>query len=86
MRYWMHWHNVRYEAGKRVDRLYLKLARHMPGKLRMWVVVDAANTAIFDIHPRPDGYAGPDGLTFSEICDGAIRDSTAASITKEAGQ
>jgi hypothetical protein len=66
-------HTIKYEVNKRVDNMLLKIARHMPARLRMWVVVDSANTSIFHIHPREDGYAGPDGLTFREIYDGALR-------------
>lgn len=73
MTHWMHWHNVRYEADKRLDRFALWIAHRMPGRLRKWVVVSSANESIFNLHPRPDGYAGPDGLTFSEIYDGAVR-------------
>lgn len=72
MSYWLHWHNVRYEMGKRVERLCLWLARKMPGQLRMWVVVDATNTAR-NLYPDPTGYAGPDGLGYREIHDGALR-------------
>lgn len=72
MRYWMHWHNVRYEASKRVDRACPWLAARLPGKLRMWVVVDSTNTAR-NLYPDPTGYAGPDGLGYSEIHDGALR-------------
>jgi hypothetical protein len=74
--YWRHWHNVRYGADKRLDRLALNVARRLPGRLRMWVVVDSANTSIFELHPRPDGYAGPDGLTYAHIYDGARRKAT----------
>lgn len=72
MRNW-YLHTFRYEINKRLDLLYLKAARVMPGRLRMWVVVDSANTAIFEVHPRPDGYAGPDGLDYKQIYDGACR-------------
>jgi len=73
MAYWMHWHNVRYEAGKRIERLWLLIAMHMPVALRMWVVVDATNTAR-RLYPHPTGYAGPDGLGYAEIYDGACRE------------
>ena len=73
MRYWMQPIHLRYEIGKRLDDVFRRLARRLPARLRVWVVVDSANTAIFDLHPRADGYAGPDGLTFSEIYDGAQR-------------
>lgn len=72
MRYWMHWHNVRYEIGKRVDRLLLDIACNMPARLRMWVVVDSTNTAR-KLYPDVDGYTGPDGLGYAEIYDGACR-------------
>jgi hypothetical protein len=71
MRYWTRWVHVRYEIGKRADRLCLKLACRMPARLRMWVVVDATNTAR-QLYPLPDGHAGPDGLGYSEIYDGAL--------------
>jgi hypothetical protein len=70
--YWTHWPNVRYELHKRVERACLALARRMPGEMRMWVVVDAANTAR-RMYPDPTGYAGPDGLAFEHIYDGATR-------------
>lgn len=72
MRYWTHWHNIRYEAAKRVDRMALAIAVRMPGRLRMWVVVDSTNDARL-LHPHPTGYAGPDGLGYKEIYDGALR-------------
>lgn len=75
--YWAHWHNWRYEARKRVERLCLAIARRMPAELRKWVVVDATNTAR-RLYPAPDGYAGPDGLEFRHIIDGAIRSTDAA--------
>jgi len=80
MSYWRHWHNVRYEiVEKRIKtNLCLWIARHLPRQVRLWVVVDSANESIFNVHPRPDGYAGPDGLTFAEIYDGAIRAKRAA--------
>jgi hypothetical protein len=74
--YYMHWHNIRYEIGKRVERFWMWVARHMPRELRMWVVVDSANYSIFNLHPRPDGYAGPDGLDYQQIYDGARREKT----------
>lgn len=67
-----YWINVRYELGKRVDRCCLWLAARMPAKLRMWVVVDSTNTAR-RLYPDPTGYAGPDGLGYPEIYDGARR-------------
>ena len=68
--YWRHWHNIRYEVGKRVDFFCLWLARKMPAKLRMWVVVDSTNTARL-LYPTVDNYAGPDGLAYKHIYDGA---------------
>jgi hypothetical protein len=50
----------------------LAVVLRMPGWLRMWVVVDATNEAR-RLYPDPSGYAGPDGLTFSHIYDGALR-------------
>jgi hypothetical protein len=72
MRYWLHLHNLRYEAGKRLDSACLWLAGRMPNRLRMWTVVDATNTAR-RLYPDPTGYAGPDGLGYKEIHDGALR-------------
>lgn len=72
LQYWSHWHNVRYEINKRIDRLYLKVARNMPGRLRMWIVVDSTNEARL-LFPETDGYAGPDGLGYEEIYHGALR-------------
>lgn len=72
MTYWTHWHNIRYELNKRVERLCLWIAHRMPGQLRVWVVVDSTNTAR-RLYPHPTGYAGPDGLGYSEIHDGALR-------------
>lgn len=72
MSYWLHWHNIKYEISKRFDQVLLKIATKLPGRLRMWVVVDSANTSI-RLHPRVDGYAGPDGLNFNQIYDGAER-------------
>lgn len=72
MRYWTHWHNVRYEMSKRVERVLLAIAHRMPARLRVWVVVDSTNVAR-ELHPHPTGYAGPDGLGYAEIYDGAMR-------------
>ena len=71
MRYWTHPHNLRYEAEKRIERLLLVVAMRMPARLRMWVVVDATNTAR-KLYPHPTGYAGPEGLGYREIYDGAL--------------
>lgn len=71
MHYWTHWHNIRYEIDKRVDRLSLTIAHRLPGRLRMWVVVDSTNAAR-RLYPHHTGYAGPDGLTYKEIYDGAL--------------
>lgn len=67
-------YTFKYELGKRVDRLLLWCAVRMPKRLRMWVVVDATNVAR-RLHPHPSdpGYAGPEGLGYSEIYDGALR-------------
>lgn len=73
--YWSHWHNVRYEMRRRVERACLWIAHRMPGELRMWVVVDSTNTAR-QMYPDPTGYAGPDGLDFCHIHDGALRTAT----------
>lgn len=70
--YWAHWHNWRYEFDKRLDRVCLKLAMRMPSRLRMWVVVDATNTAR-ELYPDPSGFAGPDGSEYRHIYDGATR-------------
>lgn len=70
--YWTHWHNWRYEVMKRRERFWLWLARKLPGELRMWIVVDATNIAR-ELYPDPTGYAGPDGLGYNEIYDGARR-------------
>ena len=35
MHYWMHWHNIRYEIEKRLDRACLVIAMKMPARLRM---------------------------------------------------
>ena len=73
--YWTHRHNWRYEAVKRIERAWLWLAMRAPVGLRTWIVVDATNTAR-RLYPDPTGYAGPDGLTYREIYDGALRERT----------
>jgi hypothetical protein len=75
MTYWTHWHNVRYEVHKRVERACLWLACRMPAQLRLWVVVDSTNVAR-RLYPDPSGYAGPDGLEYRHIHDGALREKT----------
>ncbi len=72
MRYWTYWHNIRYEMSKRVERICLTIACHLPTEIRKWVVVDSTNEAR-RLYPDPTGYAGPDGLTYKEIYDGARR-------------
>jgi hypothetical protein len=72
MRYWTRPVHLRYEAHKRVERLCLWIAHRLPGQLRMWVVVDSTNVAR-RLYPDPSGYAGPDGLGYAEIHDGALR-------------
>lgn len=69
----LRWHNLRYEFDKRLDKLCLWLATLFPARLRMWVVVDSTNTAR-RLYPEPDGYAGPDGLGYRHIYDGARRE------------
>lgn len=71
MKYWIHWHNVKYEFDKRIERGWMNLANHLPRQLRLWVVVHATNEAR-RIYPHPSGYAGPDGLGYKEIHDGAL--------------
>jgi len=73
MRYWMYPQNLKHEIGKRGDHFLLKLAHVMPNRLRMWVVVDSTNHAVFNSHARADGYVGPDALGYKEIYDGALR-------------
>lgn len=77
MTYWLRRHNVVYELGKRLDRACLWLAHRMPARLRMWVVVDSTNVAR-GLHPDPTGYAGPDGLEYRHIYDGALRSKQSA--------
>lgn len=70
--YWRRRHNLLYEAGKRLDRLCLNVAHRAPARLRLWFVVDSTNAARV-LYPDPSGYAGPDGLGYTEIYDGARR-------------
>lgn len=70
--YWTRWVHLKHEIGMRADRVCLWVAGRMPGRLRMWVVVDSTNTAR-RMYPDPSGYAGPDGLTYKHIHDGARR-------------
>jgi hypothetical protein len=72
LRYWTHWHNLRHEFDRRLDMLCLSLAIRMPARLRLWVVVDSTNTAR-QLYPDPTGYAGPNGLEYRHIHDGALR-------------
>lgn len=72
MRYWTRPVHVRYEIGKRIERLCLWIACRLPAQIRLWVVVDSTNVAR-QLYPDPTGYAGPDGLTYKEIHDGALR-------------
>jgi hypothetical protein len=73
MNYWLQFHNIRYEVCKRIERLGLSVARRLPAQIRKWVVVDSTNTAR-RLYPDPDGYAGPDGLEYRHIYDGALRE------------
>ncbi len=73
MKYWLCLFNIKYEIGRQFDFALFRVATKLPGRLRMWVVIDSANESIFKLHPRPDGYAGPDGLDFKQIYDGALR-------------
>lgn len=72
MRYWTRPVHLKYEVGRKLDHALLWLAGHMPGRLRLWVVVCATNDAR-RLYPDPTGYAGPDGLGYKEIYDGARR-------------
>lgn len=72
VRYWVQPSNIRYEVSKRVERVCLAIAMRLPTEVRKWVVVDATNEAR-RLYPEPDGYAGPDGLGYAEIYDGAVR-------------
>jgi len=66
---------LRYETDKRIERFCMWLAHRMPARLRMWAVVDATNEAR-RLYPHPTGYAGPDGLGYAHIHDGALRRRT----------
>lgn len=72
MSYWRHWHNWRYEASKWLDEICLAVACRLPGRIRMWVVVNATNIAR-ELYPDPTGYIGPEGLGYEHIYDGALR-------------
>ncbi len=72
MRYWTRPVHLRYEASKRIERVALAIATRLPREIRKWVVVNATNEAR-RLYPDPTGYAGPDGLTYREIYDGAQR-------------
>jgi len=56
----------------RRERILLWVAQHLPREVRKWVVVDSTNVAR-RLYPDPTGYAGPDGLGYEEIHDGAMR-------------
>ncbi len=62
----------KYEIGKRKERFWMALAYRLPAQLRKWVVVHATNEAR-RLYPHSTGYAGPDGLGYNEIYDGALR-------------
>jgi hypothetical protein len=62
----------RYEVDKFLDEISLAIACRLPGRVRMWVVVNSTNVAR-DLYPDPTGYAGPDGLEYKHIYDGALR-------------
>ena len=64
--------HLRYELHKRLDTIALRLARRLPARLRLWVVVDATNEAR-RLYPHPSGYAGASGLGYKESHDGALR-------------
>lgn len=66
------WRNIRHDIDRKADRAYLWLAVRLPRRLRMWVVVDSTNSAR-ELHPDPTGYAGPDGLGYKHIYEGALR-------------
>ncbi len=65
-------YDMKYEIDKRMDRIALWIAHRLPARLRMWVVVSATNEAR-RLYPHENGYAGPDGLGYKEIYDGALR-------------
>lgn len=64
-------YDIRYKIDKRLEGFYLWLAGRMPARLRMWAVVVSTNEAR-RLYPDSTGYAGPDGLTYKEIHDGAL--------------
>lgn len=74
----------RYGWSKRMDLLCLRLAARMPARLRMWVVVDATNEAR-RLYPHHAGFAGPDGLEYKHIYDGAMRSRNADRISRDSG-
>lgn len=47
-RYWTHWHNVRYEFGKRVEHLQIKIVHHLPRWVKMWAFVEVTNRHFVD--------------------------------------
>lgn len=63
----------RHDLDRWLDMRALDLARVLPKRLRMWVVVDSTNEAR-RLYPHASGYAGPDGLTYAHIHDGARRE------------
>lgn len=71
------WRDFCYELDKQLDMVCLRIASVMPARLRMWVVVDATSEAR-RLYPAADGYAGPDGLGYKHIYDGALREKLAA--------
>lgn len=66
---------ARSDVQRRVDDAASAIARRLPRRLRAAVVTDACIVAR-DLYPDPDGYAGPDGLGYAELWDGANRRRT----------
>ncbi len=61
---------ARHDLDVWLDKRAMIVAGHLPRRLRVWAVVNATNEAR-QLYPDPMGYAGPDGLSYQEIYDGA---------------
>lgn len=46
--YYAHWHNVRYEMGKRVERLQMRVASKLPKWAKKWAFIEVTNRYFID--------------------------------------
>lgn len=45
MKYWTHWHNIKYELGKKKERMLIRIAWWMPRSIAYWCTIRVGSHA-----------------------------------------